>query len=693
MDAESVTGQGALSGAVLPPADLSQRFAHLSDPRAARRAPVILALSALPIVVVAPLFRGAPFSPPNAFFLVHFAVEMVTVLAAFAIFAAQWQVARTRGLEDARARFLGICFLGISAVETLHLLSFPGMPLGTQGVFGMFSPDQSLFFGTSARLWTSAALLMAAFVWPRSSGWWLGRPTLLVATVAVAFAFLATAAALPPGGKLLYAQDGGSGVLAVGLGACVNALCVGAAVLYAREYRRTGHGASLRLAMALGFGVLAGSCFALAGSPFDSLILLGHAYQAACNWCVFSALFAAAVLRPFEELNHSWAELSANHATLARLGTRIEGELDQSFQRLRETTQQEQRARAEIEAATTAVPDGLIFYDRAGAILRMNGAAEAILGYPPGVKEWPLEARWRSLRPESREGQPLPVEQSAIGRALAGESVLGQIVVIHPPVRRPARISLSAVPVRGPDGELHGAVASLTDTSVLQVLQAQQEDLLRVVSHDLRTPLQVILLQAERLQKLTGDDPSSRARGWADTIVATTRLMEVMIRDIVESGRLEMGLLRLAREPVHLDHFAAQFLSRAPLAEASRVRLEIPDGLPPVAADPARLEQIFLNVLSNALKFSAAPAEVRIGAGEVFKDVVVSITDQGQGITPEDLPRIFERFYRGRAAQQPGLGLGLHITRLLVEAHGGSIWADSRPGQGSTVTFTLPVAR
>ncbi len=432
-------------------------------------------------------------------------------------------------------------------------------------------------------------------------------------------------------------------------------------------------------ATALVLGAFAGGCFLRYGEILDPRFLLGTAYQAASSWFVFGALFAAAVVRPYERLDTTLAELSASHVNLARLEQRVEGELHQTVARL--------------EAAIAAVPNGLVIYARDGSILRLNAAADAMLGYPPGVKEWPLEARWRSLRPETRDGRPIPVERAPVTQALEGESVVGQLVLIHPPKRKPLWISMSAAPIRGPTGAPLGAVVSMTDTSALQALEGQQEDLLRAMSHDLRSPLQIILLQAERLQGLLGADPSSRARGAADAIASTTLQLDAMMRDLVESARLEAGLLRLAPEPVHLAPFAAQLLARAGLADAGRVRLEIPERLPPVAADPARLDRIFRNVVSNALKFSSPPAEVRVGAAEAFGDVVVSVTDHGHGIAPEDLPRIFERFYRGSASRQSGLGLGLYVARLLVEAHGGSIWADSRPGEGSTVTFTLPQAR
>jgi two-component system phosphate regulon sensor histidine kinase PhoR len=111
-------------------------------------------------------------------------------------------------------------------------------------------------------------------------------------------------------------------------------------------------------------------------------------------------------------------------------------------------------------------------------------------------------------------------------------------------------------------------------------------------------------------------------------------------------------------------------------------------------ADPSRLERILTNLISNALKYSPPEAEVVVRAERVDSCLQVSVVDRGIGIAPEDLPHLFERFYRTRGSRKAeGLGLGLYITRMLVEAHGGRIWAESELGKGSTFSFTLPLAR
>jgi two-component system phosphate regulon sensor histidine kinase PhoR len=123
-----------------------------------------------------------------------------------------------------------------------------------------------------------------------------------------------------------------------------------------------------------------------------------------------------------------------------------------------------------------------------------------------------------------------------------------------------------------------------------------------------------------------------------------------------------------------------------------RAKVDIQADLPPISADPDRLERVLLNLLSNALKYSTPGTEVRITARAVDGAVAISVSDHGPGISPDDLPHLFERFYRVKATQRKeGVGLGLFIAKTLVEAHGGHISVESEPGKGSTFTFEIPV--
>lgn len=169
--------------------------------------------------------------------------------------------------------------------------------------------------------------------------------------------------------------------------------------------------------------------------------------------------------------------------------------------------------------------------------------------------------------------------------------------------------------------------------------------------------------------------------------------MNVMIQDLVDMARLESGQLRLDRVPIDLHDYLSDLKGRLSDAlDMQRVNLRIDKGLPRVYADYNRLERIFTNLLSNALKYSSPDSEVGVTAEQRDGLVQVSVIDQGVGIAPEDLHHMFQRYYRAKGTRKTeGLGLGLYITRMLVEAHGGKIWVKSELGKGSTFSFTLPV--
>jgi signal transduction histidine kinase len=184
-----------------------------------------------------------------------------------------------------------------------------------------------------------------------------------------------------------------------------------------------------------------------------------------------------------------------------------------------------------------------------------------------------------------------------------------------------------------------------------------------------------------------------------DELLKGAQSMNRMIEELVDMARLEGGQLVPKPLPLPLDAFVQQLLGRLKgvrlkgCLETDRLTVEIPADLPPVLVDPDLLERILLNLLSNAMKYSPADRLVRLTASRKDGEVLVSVADRGEGIAPEDQPRIFERFYRPKGVRRSdSVGLGLYITRMLVETHGGRIRVKSTPGEGSTFSFTLPEA-
>jgi len=170
--------------------------------------------------------------------------------------------------------------------------------------------------------------------------------------------------------------------------------------------------------------------------------------------------------------------------------------------------------------------------------------------------------------------------------------------------------------------------------------------------------------------------------------------MNAMITDLAESIRIESGQIELDIQAVGLVDFVAELVHRSSgTMDTARIRVEMPEQLPMVWADPNRLERILVNLLSNALKYSEEDSEVLVRGEAGEKEVRVSVEDRGPGVVTEEIPRLFERFYRSQNTKRSeGLGLGLYITRMLVESHGGRLWAESALGQGSAFHFTLPQA-
>ena len=224
---------------------------------------------------------------------------------------------------------------------------------------------------------------------------------------------------------------------------------------------------------------------------------------------------------------------------------------------------------------------------------------------------------------------------------------------------------------------------------------AQMEEFIRTISHDLRQPLTVISGMAQWLaQRLTGQALARETQS-AEHILTSAKRMGAMIQDLVDSVRLEAGQAEMKKQPLDLLHFIVDMVPRlASPADQKRLRVEAPEWVPPVLADPGRVERALANLVTNALKYS--PADKPVGIRVEAKDgqAVVSIVDQGPGISAEDVPNLFQRYFRAQAAKSTAesLGLGLYIARLIVEAHGGKIWCESELGKGSTFSFTLPLA-
>ena len=234
---------------------------------------------------------------------------------------------------------------------------------------------------------------------------------------------------------------------------------------------------------------------------------------------------------------------------------------------------------------------------------------------------------------------------------------------------------------------------------LLQQVQELRSNFTSMLVHDLRAPITIISAYVDMLIEGEAGPVSQDQRRLFGRIQDSCGRMERLIAEVLELSKLEAGKLVLERRPIDLARFAGDMVERLAVnARGKSIRLGLrPSGDGPffVEADETRLDQILMNLIGNALKFTPRDGSVDVDVSRAGNEVEVAVSDSGPGIAAADLPLLFERFSRtssARAAQAPGTGLGLVISRELVEAHGGRIWAESAPERGARFVFRLPAA-
>jgi PAS domain S-box-containing protein len=360
--------------------------------------------------------------------------------------------------------------------------------------------------------------------------------------------------------------------------------------------------------------------------------------------------------------------------------------------REQELAEQLQRQLSFINAITNSLGEGVYALDRAGRFTFVNPAAEQLLG-------------WAKAELLGRDAHAVIHMQSANGVHIVPEGVPLQammhsgttysdddaVLTRRDGARFPA--AYSAAPIVT-DGQVVGAVVAFRDMTEVRRLQQSQEEYLTLISHDLRTPLSVIVGYAQLLLQTLTQQGLEREASSAQIVFESGNRMNLMIEDLLKRSRLEAGHDTMHQSPIDLVQLATRIIDQTVMpADRDQIHLEGVAEIP-VVVDAAQIERVIINLLTNALKFSAPGSPVVVRLYRDGNRALVSIADQGGGIDPRDLPHVFEKHYRARTrADVEGSGLGLYISRLIVEAHGGRLWAESRVGMGSRFTFTLPMAQ
>ncbi len=337
-----------------------------------------------------------------------------------------------------------------------------------------------------------------------------------------------------------------------------------------------------------------------------------------------------------------------------------------------------------------AVDFGVIAFDRAGSVTLVNAAHRRTLdrfgagasGVVPAIVYQPDRVT------------PYTDEERPFSRAMRGQSFDNLTIWVGPPGGDRAAFSVSARRLVTTSGEYDGGVIILRDTTAeLDAIQAR-DDLVATVSHELRTPLTSILGYLDLAQDEEDLGPSARAHVQVAGRNAE-RLLQ-LVNDLLLAASDAEGQPKISPRVCDVREIVDQAVEgQRAFAQQHQVELRWPAGGPPlrVEADPLRVRQIVDNLLSNAIKYNREGGSVTVRASATDNAVEVAVTDTGQGITPRELARLFDRYYRTESARRSsvhGTGIGLSISRTLARLHGGDLNVASAPGQGTTFTLRLP---
>ena len=363
------------------------------------------------------------------------------------------------------------------------------------------------------------------------------------------------------------------------------------------------------------------------------------------------------------------------------LGT-VARSLDESVQEVARRLAEQARDRGRMEAILAGMVEGVIIVDPRGRVQLANAAAQRILMLDGVALERPYIETIR---------HPAIAELTAA--ALLGRTP--DAVQMSPPRDASRTIIARAAPAAGDSS--HGAVVVMHDITDLRRADQIRRDFVANVSHELRTPLTAIRGYVEALSE--GDTDPEETRRFLAIIARHTERMERLVKDLLRLARLDAGQetpdlaacdTRSVIQPVVAD------LTRALGERRQRVEIAIAPGAESVQGDPAKLHDVFRNLVANAVTYAPEGSAIRVEAQPVGGQVAITVSDEGPGIPEEDLGRVFERFYRvdkSRARDPGGTGLGLAIVKHLVELHGGSVRAENRAEGGAVFTVTLPAAR
>ena len=401
-------------------------------------------------------------------------------------------------------------------------------------------------------------------------------------------------------------------------------------------------------------------------------------------------------IREFTQLDLKMMQGIADQAAVAlqraQFYERLRHYAEELEERVKARTAELQAEHDRTQAILDAAGEGIVMRDLEGRFLYVNAQARQITDLIEANRVIPDSNFWGKRDElsdaEQQQLSSIPLNSRKIEELSLQNEGGGTL-----------HISLTMTPVPGPEGKPIGVVGVFQDVTRLKELDHMKSVFVSNVSHELRTPITSLKLYLELLPNASRE----KASRYMDTLSRETRRLESMVEDLLVISRLDLGTTRPKIEPVNLGKLLAQVLEdRHLIAEQKDLSLSFmcaPE-VPPIASDEHFIVQIITNLLTNAFNYTSPGGHIQVNVSfhpeREARPVSLTIADDGPGIRADELPHLFERFYRGTAglnSQAPGTGLGLAIVKELVDRLGGQISVDSIAGQGTTMTVTFPIVQ
>jgi two-component system sensor histidine kinase VicK len=396
---------------------------------------------------------------------------------------------------------------------------------------------------------------------------------------------------------------------------------------------------------------------------------------------MLSFLLSKTITNPIERLTDQAAKIAdGDFSNMPEVYANDEiGVLTQTFGEmagaLEDTLAQVEGERTKLNTLFLRMADGVVAFDSAGKLLHVNPAAQRMLGRTIGP-----DMTYRDIFPNVQADEGVYDNENRF------------IEIDYAAKNRVLKIYFAPIQM---GSERPGVLAVLHDITEERKLEQSRKEFVANVSHELRTPLTNIKGYTETLLNIDDIDDETR-RQFLTVVYNETDRMTRIVKDLLTLTRLDYNRMEIKLDAIDLRALALELQRSMSLsAENAGLRLtaDIPAGMPTMMGDRERIEQVLINIISNAIKYNTPSGTIHMAGGWDADAVFIAVEDTGLGVPEEDLPHLFERFYRvdkARSRESGGTGMGLSIAKEIVERHGGTIAFDSTLGQGSRVTVRFP---